>query len=141
MYPMYAVVLFALSGLRAVLSLRAGALERKYSRAAVAAELAGRTLQTKPGTASASDPYTQAKRQYELGRLVEARDRAEDVYLAWQAKADKVGYKARRLRAWTGRTVPYLLGVADAVLAVVALGLTVGDVARTVRTWAESVGQ
>lgn len=121
MFPIFAMMLLVLSAFRAVLAGRAGRFERKYTRAAVAAEETARSLQTKPGTSSQPDPYTQAKRQYELGRLVENRDKLESVYLTWEARAERVAHKLRNLRNWKGRSVPYLIGLIDAGMIAVLL--------------------
>ena len=51
------------------------------------------------------------------------RDLAEARYEAWQARAEKLGKFLARLRSFKGRTVPYLLGVADVVLLLVTLTL------------------
>lgn len=142
MVPLYTAFVAALGGLRWLLAGRAARTERKFAQAARAAEQAARLAQTRPGNASAADPLAAAKRQYELGRLVEVRDALEAKYVAWQAAADRTGKLVVRLRDWKGRTVPYLFGVADAaiVLAVMhAAGVFPGFDVSAAREWAANV--
>jgi len=70
----------------------------------------------KDGNSRHVDPYRSAKQQFVLGSLVEKRDRAEGRYAAWQTRSEKLTAAVRRVRAWKGRLVPYLLGVADVAL-------------------------
>ena len=140
MVPLYAVFLAALGVVRWALAGRAARTERKYTAAALAAEQAARPV--KPGNASGVDALTAAKRQYELGRLVQARDVLEARYLGWEARSDRVGALVGRLRAAKGRLVPYLFGVVDVTLVLVALhllGLPHGVKPDEVRSWAEAL--
>ena len=142
MVPLYALVVAALSALKAALARRAVRLERKYAHAALAAQTVAMAAQGKPGNGSAADPFAAAKRQYDLGRLVEARDRLEAKFLGWQVRADAVGGFVARLRGWNGRAVPYLLGVTDAALVVVAvsyLGPGYGLTPSAVKGWMDAM--
>src|SRR5688572_14069354 len=138
MVPLYAVFLAALGGLKWVLAGRAARTEKKYTAAALAAQQAARPV--KPGNASGLDALAAAKRQYELGRLVQVRDVLEARYLGWQARAERVGSTLTRLRSAKGLFVPYLCGVVDVALVLLALhtlGLPHGLNPDQVRTWAE----
>jgi hypothetical protein len=140
MVPLYTLLLAALGALKWVVAGRAARTEKKYTAAALAAEQAARTV--KPGNAGGHDPLTAAKRQYELGRLVQVRDALEARYHGWQARADRVDALLTRLRRAKGRLVPYLCGVADVALVLVALhllGLPHGLSPDQVRTWAQSL--
>jgi hypothetical protein len=138
MVPLYAVFLAALGGLKWVLAGRAARTEKKFMAAALTAQQAARPV--KPGNAGAPDALVAAKKQYELGRLVQARDVLEARYLGWQARAERVGATLTRLRSAKGLFVPYLCGVVDVVLVLGALhllGLPHGLNPDQVRAWAE----
>ena len=138
MVPLYAVFLAALGGLKWVLAGRAARTEKKYTAAALAAQQAARPVKT--GNAGGPDALTAAKRQYELGRLVQARDVLEARYLGWQARSERVGNTLTRLRSAKGLFVPYLCGVVDVALVLAALhllGLPHGLNPDQVRAWAE----
>lgn len=142
MIPLYALVLAGLAGLRGILAGRAARTERKYAKAALAAEATAKVAATRPGNGSAADPLAVARRQYELGRLVQTRDHYGERYVVWQGRADRAGNAVYRLRRVQGRAVPYLLGAADIALVLIALhllGLPHGLTPETVRTWAESL--
>lgn len=142
MVPLYALVVSVLSALKRLLARRAARVERKYTAAALAAQSAAKGLHGKPGNASNADPLAAAKRQYELGRLVETRDRLEAKYVRAQARADGVAAFVSRLAGWKGRAVPYLAGVADVALVLTALhylGLPHGLTPGTVKVWAEGL--
>lgn len=139
MIPLYTLMLTALAGVKWAIAGRAARTEKKYTRAALDAEQLARQMQAKPGTAAAADAFTQAKRQYELGRVVEARDRLETKFVGWQTWAEKVAGVLTRFRGWKGRFVPYLLGVVDVVLVLVLLdrlGFPHGLSLEAVRAWA-----
>jgi hypothetical protein len=122
MYPFYFLAVTGLTALRKLLARRAARLERKYTAAALEAETLAKQMQTRPGNASHADVLTTARRQYEIGRLVQNRDRLETRYAVWQNRADRAAKLENRLANWKGRTVPYLLGVADVILVLFALG-------------------
>ncbi len=122
MYPLYALAVAALSWAKWLLTRRAGRLEGRYTAAAHQADALAAELQTRPGNGPRPDVLTNARRQYELGRVVQARDRLEGKYVAWQTRADRAARLKARLTRWEGRTVPYLLGAADVVLVLALLG-------------------
>jgi hypothetical protein len=66
----------------------------------------------KPGN-GAHDACAVAKQQFELGRLVSQRDRAETKHYAWQAWADRFGKATNAVRHWKGQKLPYTFGVLD----------------------------
>jgi hypothetical protein len=140
MVPLYAVFLAALGGARWALAVRAARTEKKFTAAALAAQQAARPI--KPGNAGGHDPLAAARRQYELGRLVQVRDALEARYLGWQGRADRAGELLTRLRSAKGLFVPYLCGVVDVALVLVALhllGLPHGLGQDQVQAWAEAL--
>jgi hypothetical protein len=142
MIPLYTLFLSALGGLKWVLAGRAARTEKKYTAAALEAEQAARQAQVKPGNASQPDVFAAAKRQYELGRLVQLRDQLEVRYHGWQGRADRIGKLVARLRGVKGRLVPYLFGVVDVVLVMAALhylGLPHDLDKDKVTAWAETM--
>lgn len=142
MVPLYTLMLTALAGVKWALAGRAARTETKYTRAALDAEKLAREMQAKPGASSHADTFTHAKRQYELGRVVEKRDRLEAKFLTCQVKADKVAALVAKLRGWNGRVVPYLFGVVDVALLLVLLdrlGFPHGLDLNAIRAWAEAL--
>lgn len=110
--------LMSLLGLtRVVLRRRANTLERKHARVAERADRLAREPVYKGGTQGKLDPYLIAKRQYELGQLVQQRDRLEEKYDVWQHRADRAERWAKGLRQWQGKKLPYTFGVLDVSLA------------------------
>jgi hypothetical protein len=122
MVPLYALLLTGLAGLRRLLAGRAAGLERKYVTAARRAEEAARLLHAKGGNGKPADPLAIARRQFELGRLVQVRDRRSDRYMTAQGRADAAGSRLHKLTRAKGRAVPYLLGLTDAGLVAAAAG-------------------
>lgn len=122
MIPLYGLLRAVLALVKSLFAAKASRLEKKYTKAALAAEAVARQLQTKPGNGQL-DPFATAKSHYEFGRLVETRDRLEEKFLAWQGRAEQVGHAAAKVAAWKGRAVPYLCGVIDLGLALSALHL------------------
>jgi hypothetical protein len=119
------ILLYALAALLLGLSAfvtgrRARALEHKFIRAANQADALAKEMSYRGGNNSAADPLRTARRQFELGRMVQARDRLETKYDTWEARAEKYRKLRDRLRNCRGRFVPYVFGVID-VVAVVAL--------------------
>src|SRR5262249_3192931 len=106
--------LVSLLGLtRVLLQRRATSLEKKHSRVADRADQLAREPVYKGGSNTKLDPYLIAKRQYELGQLVQQRDRLEERYDVWQHRADKVQKLGQAVRSWQGKKLPYTLGVLD----------------------------
>jgi hypothetical protein len=116
MILVYLSLLLFFGLLRVLIAVRVRLLERKYARAAAEAQALLQQPAYRDGNSRHADPYKSAKQQFVLGSLVQKRDRAEARYAAWQARSDKLGQGVRRLRAWKGRLVPYLLGVIDVAL-------------------------
>ena len=127
MILLYSFVLGLLGGVKFVLARRANSLGRAYSALSQAVQKRLKASNHKPGNA-AFDPCALAKNQFELGVLVQKRDRAEAKHFAWQARAEKVGRWLEGLRSWKGRKLPYTLGVVDVWLALAAVDqLGVGE--------------
>jgi hypothetical protein len=116
MILVYLSLFLFLGLLRLLIAVRVRLLERKYVRAAAEAQALLQQPVYREGNGRHADPSKSAKQQFVLGSLVQKRDRAEGRYAAWQARSEKLGQVVRRVRAWKGRLVPYLLGVADVVL-------------------------
>jgi hypothetical protein len=127
MILLYALALLVLGCGAFVTGRRARSIERKFVRAAAQADKLAKEMSYRGGTNNLPDQFAAARRQFELGRLVQARDRLEEKYDAWEHRADACRRLSERLRRWKGRTVPYLFGVID-VVAVFALATVVGIV-------------
>ena len=141
MIPLYALLRAVLSGVKWLFAAKAVRLERRYTKAALAAEALARQLQTKPGN-GALDPFATAKSHYEFGRVVENRDRLEEKFLTWQGRAERVGRVTKKLAGWKGRAVPYLCGIVDLGLALTALhylGFPHGLTLDGVKAWAGKI--
>jgi hypothetical protein len=93
--------------------LRAGSLERKFIRAAETADQLVKGLSYRGGNSNLPDPMLAAKRQFELGRLVQIRDRLEQKYSVWESRLESFRARKQRLRLFQGRVVPYAFGVVD----------------------------
>src|SRR5262245_22068065 len=115
----YLFLLLMLLLARVFVNRRVARLEKKFERANRAARDLLAQPMYKQGNNNRLDPTMFAKQQYLLGQVVEQRDRVEVRYVAWQARAARVGKMLTRVRSWKGRTIPYVLGVVDhaAVLA------------------------
>jgi hypothetical protein len=90
---------------------RTAALEKKYAHVAKEADTLLRQPNLREGNSSRADPYQAAKRQYQLGLLVQKRDRVEAKYTAWQGVAERTGKLVAGLKNWKGRKLPYTFGV------------------------------
>ncbi len=128
MILLYTLVLFLLVAVKFLTERRARALEQKYARAALAAEKLVREPAYRAGNGNRADPYEAAKRQFQLGALLQKSDRLETKCMTWQRRADKLGKAAEAVRGWKGRKLPYTFGVLD-VSALLALAdyLGVGE--------------
>jgi hypothetical protein len=113
MILVYSLVLFLVGGALFLIRRRAARLERRYYRAAAETERLINQPMFRPGNGGRADPYQMARRQYQLGQLVEKRDRLEAKFDYWQRLAKRWGHTLAVLRAWKGRKVPYLMGVLD----------------------------
>lgn len=110
---LYTLLLLFLGALQVLIDRRAARLERKYARAARAADQLAREPLYKGGNTSRPDPTVAAKRQYQLGVLAQKRDQLEARHETWQTARDKVTALVAGIRAWKGRKLPYTLGVLD----------------------------
>lgn len=125
MILLYTFLLLFLGAIKMLIDRRANALERRYSKVAKDADQLLREPVRLEGNSKSPDRAQSAKRQYQLGMVVQRRDRLEAAYDAWQARAEKMRGVIAWLRGWKGRTVPYTMGALDvsAVLLLVdALG-------------------
>jgi len=121
MIVLYAIGL-ALLGLAAfVTGRRARRLEGKYVAAAKDAERLAHDLSFRNGNRNHLDPCVSARKQYELARVVQKRDRLEAKYAAWETRGERVNRLRTRLRTWKGRFTPYAFGAIDAALIVTGL--------------------
>ena len=118
---LYTAVLVVLAIARFLVQRRAAALERKYTRVAAQTETLVRQPLLKEGNSARYDPYQTAKRQYQLGQLVQQRDRVEARYTLWQGRADRLGRLLKGWREWKGKKLPYTCGVLDVALVLFAL--------------------
>jgi hypothetical protein len=123
MILLYLVLLLVLAAARFLVARRVSLLERKFSRVARAAQEVAAQPVHREGNSNRHDPYRLAKYQYQLGQLAQKRDRVEGRYAAWQARSERLGRFAGRVRGWRGRWVPYLLGAADIVLVLTLIAL------------------
>jgi len=113
MILLYTIVLIALGAAHWLLARRAAALSRAYSQIADKVFKLSHGSTIKPGNGNKYDPCAVAKQQYELGRLVLQRDRAEAKHYAWQTWADRFGKAVNAVRNWKGQKLPYTLGALD----------------------------
>ncbi len=106
---------------------RARSLERKYVAAAQQADQLAKQLSYRNGNSNHNDLFTNARRQYELGRLVQIRDRLEAKFDTWSAFAEMFRSWRTRLLNWKGRLVPYSLGALDLAV-IVGIVLVAGGI-------------
>ena len=99
-------------------------MERKFVRAAKAADQLAKELSYRGGNGNLPDPLKAAKRQFELGRLVQIRDRLEEKYDVWENRAESCRSRQRALYSCKGRFVPYAFGVVDFLGAFAVLAFT-----------------
>jgi hypothetical protein len=109
----YSVMMFLLGMVKLLVSVRARALERKFTRVSAAVSQLLHESETKPGNSNKADPCVSAKRTLMLGQLVEKRDRVEAKYFAWQRWADRFTHWIHTVREWKGKKLPYTLGAVD----------------------------
>jgi hypothetical protein len=116
---LYTVVVVVLFVVRLFVKWRASSLEKRYTRIAAEADKLVRQVSFKEGNASRPDPAQSARRQYELGQLVQKRDRVEALYTRWQNRADRLSRWLKGVRDWKGKKLPYTAGVIDLALVLV----------------------
>jgi hypothetical protein len=112
MILLYTLLLFVLGSIKLVVGRRAARLGRNYSVLVEAVQKRLRELNTRPGNGKA-DVCQTARAQYELGLLVQKRDRVEAKHFAWQHWADRLGRWLHAVGAWKGQKLPYTLGAVD----------------------------
>jgi hypothetical protein len=110
---LYSFLLLFLGAVKLLVDRRVARLEKKYCTTAKAAERLVREPPYRPGNGNRPDPCEGAKRQYQLGLLVQKRDRLEARYAAWQGCSEKFGRFVSRARAWKGKKLPYTMGALD----------------------------
>jgi hypothetical protein len=108
----YTLVLVLIGAAKAWAVFRAGRYERRYAKAALAAEKLLRAPDPKPGNGRL-DLAAGAKRQYQLGELAQKRDALEAKHAVWQARAEALTGWTAAVRNWRGRKLPYTAGVID----------------------------
>jgi hypothetical protein len=113
MILLYTLLLLLLGVAAFLFQRRVTSLERKYYRVASEADRLLNHVSFRPGNSNRGDLCQSAKRYYQLGVLVQKRDRLEAKYDYWQKLAKRFGNAIARLRAWKGRKLPYTLGVLD----------------------------
>ena len=112
---LYTLVLLLLGSAYFLCKRRVASLEKKYTRVAKEADALVRQPSYREGNSGrlAADPYSLAKRQYQLGLLAQKRDRLEGRYSSWQDFTERFGKFLGRVRNWKGRKLPYTFGVLD----------------------------
>jgi hypothetical protein len=134
MILVYTTLLFALVVAAFAVKRRAGYLEKKFARVSRAVQTVALEPTFKPG--SRLDACQIAKRQLQLGVLVQKRDRVEAKYLGWQALADKFNGWVGRLQGWKGKKLPYTFGVVDVSCLLYAVDyLGVGRYVNVMELW------
>lgn len=132
MIVLYSLLMFVLVAAKFLVGRRVARLEKRFIHTADQADhlltesllkgsekpeplvIAGVTVQKKTALKEVkTDPAQAAKRQYQLGLLVQKRDRLEEKHLAWERRYEKLNAVIERIRAWKGRKVPYTFGVLD----------------------------
>jgi hypothetical protein len=113
MILLYTLALFLLGVIKMLIGWRVAFLERRYTRAALAVVKLLREPAFRDGNGNRGDVGQSAKRQYQLGVLVQQRDYLEAKHDRWQLRAEKIGAAVNAVRSWKGRKLPYTLGVLD----------------------------
>lgn len=113
MILIYSLALFLLVAVGLLVARRAAALERKFARTALEAEKLVRAPAYRAGNGGGQDPYQVARRQYQLGQLIQKRDRLEGKCMTWQKAADRLAKMVESVRGYSGRKLPYTFGALD----------------------------
>ncbi|MFO0810042.1 MAG: hypothetical protein U0746_15580 [Gemmataceae bacterium] len=116
---LYTFVLSVLGTLKTLFAWRARGYEKRYAKTALTVEKLTRSLE-KGGT-NRIDAAATAKRQYQLGALVQVRDALEAKHDVWAARAERLKRWANGVRTWRGRKLPYTAGVIDVWMALALL--------------------
>lgn len=123
MILIYALIVLLLAMAIVLTGTRARSLERRYARAAKEADTVAKDMNFRGGNCARLDAFATAKRQYELGRLVEVRDRLELKHDKWEARAGWFRTLKIALQNRKGRFLPYVLGAVDVVGAFLVLSV------------------
>lgn len=113
MVVFYYVVLFFLRICQLLTQARARSLEKAYSKIALRVKEMAGVPELNDRKNNKVDLFQTAKMQYELGRLVEQKDRMEAKHFAWQQSAEKMKSRVDHIQKWHGRKVPYVMGMID----------------------------
>lgn len=116
MLAIYHVILLVLSTVKALFARRANSLERKFVKLAQEVSALCRHPLLREGNSAKFDPQHHAKRQFELGALVQRKDQLEATHFVWARRVERISRLVMRLQGWKGRLVPYGLGALDAFL-------------------------
>ncbi|HXG11132.1 MAG TPA: hypothetical protein VNK04_15335 [Gemmataceae bacterium] len=113
MILLYTLLLLVLGAAAFLIRGRVHRLEKKYYRVAAEADRVLNQANFRPGNGNRHDLCQAAKRYYQLGMLVQKRDRLEAKYDFWQNLSKRVGNLAAAVRTWKGKKLPYTFGVID----------------------------
>lgn len=110
---LYTFLLIFLGAIKMLIDRRVARLEKRHTKTMKEVDHLLKEAQVKDNNSGKIDPCRTAKRQVQLGTLVQQRDRLELKYDWWLELSDKFGRWVTRLRAWKGRKLPYTMGVLD----------------------------
>jgi hypothetical protein len=110
---LYTFLLIFLGAIKMLIDRRVSRLEKRHTKTMKEVDLLLKEAQVKETSGGKIDPCRTAKRQVQLGTLVQHRDRLEIKYDWWLELSEKVGRWVTRLLEWKGRKLPYTMGVLD----------------------------
>jgi hypothetical protein len=113
MILLYTFVLIVLGLALWVVNRRVSALEQRYGKTAIAAEVLARNTSLKGGNGKLPDALESAKHVLLLGQLAQRRDRVESQWHAWQRRSDRLHRLVAGLKEWKGAKLPYAFGALD----------------------------
>ena len=142
MILLYTGLLLLLGVAKFLVGRRAARLQTRYARLAQeVSKLASEPLY-KEGNSRRPDMYQTARNQYQLGQLIQRKDRLEDRYCRWLGRSERLAKWYTAVRHWKGRKLPYTFGVLDVAGALALMDyLGVGQVVNlrnlveVVRVW------
>jgi hypothetical protein len=113
MILLYTGLLLLLGVAKFLVGRRTARLQTRYTRLAQeVSKLASEPLY-KEGNSRRQDPYQTARNQYQLGQLIQRKDRLEDRYCRWLGRSERMAKWYTAVRHWKGRKLPYTFGVLD----------------------------
>ena len=113
MILLYTGLLLLLGVAKFLVGRRAARLQTRYARLAQeVSKLASEPLY-KEGNSRRPDMYQTARNQYQLGQLIQRKDRLEDRYCRWLGRSERLAKWYTAVRHWKGRKLPYTFGVLD----------------------------